>query len=95
MSVRCGTYFEHDISLRQGVALRSETGEPGCVTIDAQALGGVLTCPSFEEIGPDAAIIGLTLMRGVIGLRGGGLCEDFSSLVINCVFLSTSTARCR
>ncbi len=26
-------------------------------------------------------------MRGVIGLRGGGLCEDFSPLVINCVFL--------
>ena len=86
VSVRCGTYFEHDIVLRHGVALRSEAGDPGCVTIDAQALGCVLSCPGFAEIGPDAPIIGLTLMRGVIGLRGG-LCEDFSPLVINCVFL--------
>lgn len=59
--VACGTYFEHDLQIPSGVALRSETGTADCVTIDAQGLDRVLGC----EMAPAAITIeGITLANG-------------------------------
>jgi hypothetical protein len=37
--VACGTYYEHDVTLIPGIVLRSETGLPDCVVLDAQRNG--------------------------------------------------------
>ena len=44
--VACGTYYEHDIDLRNGVTVRGATDEPGCVVVDAQGQDRV-----FEIVG--------------------------------------------
>lgn len=40
VEVACGTYYEHDVTLKSMVVLVSETRDPECVTIDAQWAGG-------------------------------------------------------
>lgn len=59
--VACGTYYAHDIEMRSGVCLRSETGEAGCVTIDAQYLGKVIVCRGLDQ---PVSIAGFTLTGG-------------------------------
>ena len=83
--VRCGSYLEHNITMRAGIVLRSETGDPGCATVDAQRLGSVLCCP--PGIGPDTRIEGLTLTQGE-GWVGGMRCESASPTITNCAFVS-------
>jgi len=81
--VACGTYYEHDIEMKSGVTLRSEMGEPDCVTIDAQQLGRVLSCVGMATT---TTIEGFTITGGSTGDRGGGIyCNDHSSPTIrNC-----------
>ncbi|MBW1688907.1 MAG: hypothetical protein JRS35_28100, partial [Deltaproteobacteria bacterium] len=87
--VVCGTYYEHDITMKSGVCLRSETGEPGCVTIDAKQLGRVIYC---DELDNTTRVEGMTLTGGyVVGWysRGGGLlCYDSPITLKNCVITS-------
>ncbi len=84
--VACGTYFEHDIVMKSGVTLRSETGLPDCVTIDALQLGRVI-----KSLGNDdtTLIEGLTLTGGYIpesAHYGGGIhIENGSPRVERCL----------
>lgn len=65
--VACGTYYEHDIDMTSAVTLRSETGDPDCVVIDADRMGRVFVC-LYE--GPGTAIEGVTITGG--WAMGGG-----------------------
>jgi hypothetical protein len=74
--VACGTYYEHDIIMKSGVYLTSETGLPDCVTIDAQQAGRVFYC---EEVGDQTTFRGLTIANGLadgsdVDGCGGGIC---------------------
>ena len=81
--VGCGTYFEHNIYLASGITLRSETGQPDCVTIDADTLGRVFC---GVEVG-DATIEGFTITRGS-ATRGGGIYFGAAHLTMSdCIFL--------
>jgi parallel beta-helix repeat protein len=87
--VECGTYYEHDINMKPGVKLLSETGEPDCVTIDAQQLGRVIRC---RFTGASTRIEGFTITGGHVpyspaGGNGGGIyCLDNSSpRIVNCI----------
>lgn len=86
--VLCGTYYEHDIRMKAGVCLRSETGEAGCVTIDAQQQDRVIYC---RFVVSTARIEGFTITGG-LAYEGGGLyCLDVSSpSVKNCIITGNS-----
>ncbi|HMB69620.1 MAG TPA: hypothetical protein VKU85_09910, partial [bacterium] len=84
VDVACGTYFEHDLELKSGVAVRSRSRQAGCVTIDAQELGRVAVGSDLE---PGTELQGLTLVNGVspVLLNGGALHLVASSLLLsNC-----------
>ena len=69
--VACGTYYEHDIIMKSGICLMSETGQADCVTIDTQ---GRYTACIMECIGVDAStsITGFTI-TGAWHSNGGGM----------------------
>lgn len=59
VAIACGVYPEHGLVLRDGVMLRSDTGEPGCVTIDGQHEGTVLLGP--VGLGARTVVEGVTI----------------------------------
>jgi hypothetical protein len=89
--VRCGVYYEHDIALKSGVVLTSETGGAYCVTIEAGGAGRVLV---GQDVDSNAAVIGFTLKGGQSpsGQPGGGILLDNSSPSFdNCIVKGNST----
>lgn len=87
-----GTYEEHDVKMKSGVTLRSETGEASCVTVDAKGLGRVFEC---EYTDTTTGIVGFTITGGnPIGegyedCGGGVRCKDGTEAhvtLVNCVF---------
>lgn len=66
--VVCGTYFEHDLILKSGVVLRSLSGDPECVAIDAQGAGRVF---SGDDLDGSTRVEGITIAGGS-GADGGG-----------------------
>lgn len=82
--VSCGTYREHDIHVKPGVALWSGTLQPGCVTIDA---GGRGTVFHLEGADTTTAIVGLTIQGGRSADVGGALVlRNSSPRISNCIF---------
>jgi len=82
--VGCGTYYEHDITLTSGVCLKSETGLPDCVTIDAQGQGRAIAC---VDAGGGTVLEGFTVTGGRVASSGGGLALlNAPILIARCVF---------
>ncbi|MFH1748428.1 MAG: hypothetical protein ABIG44_15450 [Planctomycetota bacterium] len=86
--VCCGTYFEN-IVMTNGVHLRSETGDPGCVTINGLQQGSVVTCDDLDET---TIIAGFTITGGVGNDGGGMVVTDSSPTVVNCIFVGNTAS---
>jgi hypothetical protein len=71
--VACGSYVEHDLAMKSGVLLRSETGFAGCVTIDAGSAGRGLLCDG-TDLG--TVIEGITIAGGSADKGAGLLCRN-------------------
>jgi len=90
VQVACGTYREHDIVMKSGITLRSETGLPECVTIDADSLGRVMYCADADSA---TVVEGLTITRGLrestaLPYDGGGMYWlNSSPRIVNCSFV--------
>ena len=67
--ISCGTYHERNIPMKSGITLRSETGYPDCVTIDADSLALVLKTNGCDST---TVIEGITFKRGY-AVDGAGL----------------------
>lgn len=87
--VACGTYYEHDIEMKSGICLRSESGEADCVTVDAAGLGRVIYC---QDLDSGARIQGFTICSGSSYTGGGVCCRSSSPTIVDCVFLDNSAA---
>jgi len=85
--VACGTYYESDLVMKSGITLRSESGSPECVTIDADEASRVIRCDSVDNT---TLIEGLTIAHGrrPSGERDGGgiYCTSSSPTISKCVF---------
>lgn len=95
VEVACGIYHEYDIVVKSGITLRSETGLPECVTVDADSLGRVFAC---QDIDSTTSITGFTIKRGNVvatgtsRCRGGGMfCYRAPIEVRHCLFIRNYT----
>jgi len=95
--VACGTYYEHDLLMKSGITLRSETGLADCVTIDAETLGRVMFCNTLSST---TAIEGITFRDGLVTGEypedvGGGLRIHTCGFLHlrNCTFLENTADR--
>ena len=74
----CGVYVEWGLIVKSGITIRSETGQPDCVTIDGNqpsGFGSIIGCWAVDS---STLIEGLTITGGMArdtfyGVRGGGL----------------------
>lgn len=87
--VACGTYYEHDIRMKSGVCLRSETGEAGCVTIYGQKADRVFYC---RFVSKTARIEGFTITGGLASDGGGMYFLDNSAPRIKNVMILGNSA---
>ncbi len=87
--VACGTYYEHDIRMKSGVCLLSETGDAGCVTIDAQQQDRVFYC---RFVSKTARIEGFTITGGLASEGGGMYLLDNSAPFIENVVITGNSA---
>jgi len=81
--VASGTYYEHDIGMKSGICLRSETGLPECVTVDATGGIGIL-CVGVDST---TSVVGLTITGGFGDLGGGMWCDSSEVMMIDCRFI--------
>jgi len=77
--VACGTYYEHDLLLHDGLAVLGVSGSPTCVVIDAQQQGRVFSLSGASEAG--VLVEGLTL-TGAEGPDGGAFRIENSTVAI-------------
>ena len=82
----------HCVIMKSGICLRSETGEPGCATIDAERkpASRVIYCHNVDE---SASIEGFTIAGGTAGdvdsypFGAGIYCVNSSPRIADCHFL--------
>ncbi len=92
--VACGTYYEHDIELSWGVTLRSETGAPDCVIIDASSpgYGGGI----YMRWDCHPTITGCVISGNTADYKGGGIiCRQGSNATISGCVIANNTAGTR
>jgi hypothetical protein len=89
--IACGEYHEHDIELKAGTSLVSETGDPNCVTINADSLG---RCLRFNGSIYASSILGIRFINGRMILgefpdnAGGAIYSEGNAplTITNCSF---------
>jgi len=85
--VACGTYYEHDIEMKDGVCLMSATGDSSCVTIDAEGVSRCINCYQVYDL---SSITGFTFKNGRSDWGGAIYAEESSFPIRNCRFIDNN-----
>ncbi len=100
IELACGTYREEGLVIKSGITIRSETGQPGCATIEGRQIpnspGSI-----FYTWGSDNSTLleGLTITGGLAndnfyGVTGGGLnISSGSVLTVKRCLITGNSAR--
>ena len=90
-----GVYYEHDITMKSGVTLRSQSGSNDGVVIDAEYQGRVMVC---DGVNSSTRIEGMMLIRGLApgtwpdNVGAGITCRNSAPTIINCtICMSVAT----
>jgi predicted outer membrane repeat protein len=90
VQIAAGTWYEHDLVLKPRITVRSTSGDPGAVVIDAQGLGRVFSATSCVN----TRLEGLVIRGGNVeagGNWGGGILTTLSPLTIErCIFVGNT-----
>lgn len=87
--VACDTYYEHGITMKTGITVLSETGNPACVTIDCTGTAD----QAFYIIGVNSSLIAGFTITGGEAPWGGALYADGSAMTIrDCVFSGNASS---
>jgi hypothetical protein len=82
--VACGLYIEWDITLKNGVCLLSETGQPDCDSIDCHMISRIFIADGVDST---TIIEGFAIAHGSIDSAGAGMiCQSASPTIKNCRF---------
>jgi hypothetical protein len=92
VEIACGTYAENVILMKNGVTLRSTTGNADCVVIDPSTMmppadGGILHCPGDST----TRIEGITFQNGLSDDDGGAIYSTGAPRIIRCRFIMNHT----
>jgi hypothetical protein len=81
--VHCGVYYESEIAISEGIVLRSETGDPGCVIVDADGTSWIMRVSNLVE---EVTIEGIHFRNG--SSQGGAALDipNASGAIRNCIF---------
>jgi len=95
--IRAGTYFEHDIELRDGITVMGEVRGELAVTIDAMGLGRVMYADNPTEMPMHACVQGIIFSNGAAN-EGGGICATGSDVgfdldITDCAFKANGATR--
>ncbi len=82
--IACGTYYERSLQMKDGVTIRSSTGDPSCVTIDGEQVSEVFFA---DNIGDTSVLEGLTISGGYAADGAGIHISDASPTIRDCVFI--------
>jgi predicted outer membrane repeat protein len=82
-----GVFYEHDLPLKTGVSIISDSGDPANTVIDAEFAGRCL----YGRVTGAPDFIGVTLQNGVDDVEGGLLLADDNNVrFTDCVFRNGS-----
>ncbi len=82
VEVACGVYEEFHLEMKSGIVLRSSTGDPDCVTVDAMEKG---YCISGVDLDGSTVIEGITFTKADEFHGGAGRFTDSALSILSCV----------
>ncbi|MFH1501832.1 MAG: right-handed parallel beta-helix repeat-containing protein [Candidatus Eisenbacteria bacterium] len=89
--IACDTYYEHDLSVAKQITIESASGDPSCVTIDADGDGRVM----YVSVADGVVLRGITFANGFAAYGAGVIVYEVDVEIRSCRFTGNhATGEC-